>query len=139
MRDPALIRSRFGFEPARREIRHVYRDRLARRQFFTAIAGLLAIAALGWMQDYLHLSNFGVALPVGPAFVSALVLILLFGTFGRLSIDAAAKSLLARISELPFRSPGRALLIAAEGHQVGSASKSGSERQSGLSRLLWTP
>ena len=42
MRDPALIRSRFGFEPARREMGRLYVDRLARRQFFTVIAGLLA-------------------------------------------------------------------------------------------------
>src|SRR5436190_1249324 len=120
MRDPALIRSRFGFEPARREMGRLYVDRLARRQFFTVIAGLLAVAALGWMQDYLHLGNFGVALPAGPAFVSALVLVLLFGTFGRLSIDAAAKSLLARISERPADA-APAVAYAATGEELKTA------------------
>src|SRR6185437_14789534 len=61
-----------------------------------------------------------------PSFVAALVLVLLFVTC-RLTVDVAAKSLLARMSELPFRSTsGRTLLITAEADRVGSASVTGS-------------
>jgi hypothetical protein len=126
MRDTVGIQSRFRFRRARREIAQHYRDRLVRVQFFTGVAGLLAIAALGWVQE-LHITNFEIAIPAGPSFVAALVLVLLFVTFGRLTVDVAAKSLLARMSELPFRSNSRrTLLITAEADRVGSASVTGS-------------
>jgi len=115
----------FSLGRARREIAHLYRDRLLRVQFFTGIVGLLAIAALGWTQDYLHISKF--AIPTGPALVAALVLVLLFVTLGRLATDYAAKLLLERIAELPFRSgTNRTFLIAAEGDRVGTGFAAGS-------------
>jgi outer membrane murein-binding lipoprotein Lpp len=105
---------------ARREIGHLYRDRLVRVHFFTGVAGLLAIAALGWIKDYLHITEIEIAVPAGLAFVAALVLVLLF-TLGQLAIGAAAASLLDRISELSFGSvSGHTLLIAAEGDRVST-------------------
>jgi hypothetical protein len=126
MRDAVLTRSPFSFRRARREFAHLYRDRLIRVQFFTGVAGLLVIAALGWIQDYLHVPNFGLAIPAGPAFVAAVVLILLFVTVGRLAIDSAAKSLLKRTAELPFSSASNrtTLFIAAEADRVGTGSGS---------------
>jgi outer membrane murein-binding lipoprotein Lpp len=111
---------------ARREIGHLYRDRLVRVHFFTGVAGLLAIAALGWIKDYLHITEIEIALPAGLAFVAALGLVLLF-TLGRLAIGAAAASLLERISELSFGSAsGHTLLIAAEGDRVSTNAVTGS-------------
>ena len=98
-------------DAARREIGHLYRDRLVRVHFFTGVAGLLAIAALGRIKDYLHITEIEIAVPAGLAFVAALGLVLLF-TLGRLAIGAAAASLLDRISELSFGSvSGHTLLI----------------------------
>src|SRR5258708_738121 len=95
MRDTVGIQSRFRFRRARREIAQHYRDRLVRVQFFTGVVGLLGIAALGWVQD-LHITNFEIAIPTGPSFVAALVLVLLFVAFRRLSVDCAAKCMLSR-------------------------------------------
>jgi outer membrane murein-binding lipoprotein Lpp len=99
---------------------------LVRVHFFTGVAGLLAIAALGWIKDYLHITENEIALPAGLAFVAALGLVLLF-TLGRLAIGAAAASLLERISELSFGSAsGHTLLIAAEGDRVSTNAVTGS-------------
>jgi hypothetical protein len=111
---------------ARREIGHLYRDRLVRVHFFTGVAGLLAIAALGWIKDYLHITEIEIAVPAGLAFVAALGLVLLFA-LGQLAIGAAAASLLDRISELSFGSvSGHTLLIAAEGDRVSTNALTGS-------------
>jgi hypothetical protein len=95
-----VLQSQFSFGRARREFAHLYRDRLARAHFFTALAVLLAIGALGWTQDYGHISIGGIALPPEPAFAAAMALAV-FGILGRLTIDTAAELLLDRISGLP--------------------------------------
>jgi hypothetical protein len=126
MGDAGRIQSPFRFRRARREIAQDYRDRLVRVQFFTGVVGLLAIAVLGWLQ-YLRLINLDMAIPAGRSLIAALVLVLLFIIFSRLAVDVAAKSLLARISELPFRSASRGtLLITTEADRVGGASVTGS-------------
>jgi outer membrane murein-binding lipoprotein Lpp len=112
---------RFG--RPRRQILHLYRNRLVRVQFFTGVAGLLAIAALGSAQDDLHITKFEIAIPAGPAFVAAAVLVLLFVTFGRMAVDAAGTALLRRISELPFmRAPTSTLPLPRESERVGTGS-----------------
>src|SRR6184192_1778260 len=68
VRDRVLFRSPFRFWRARREIRRLYRDRLFRVQFFTAVAGLLVIAALGSLQNYLQITAFNIVTAAGPAF-----------------------------------------------------------------------
>jgi len=116
----------YRFGRARRQILHLYRSRLMRVQFFTGVAGLLAVAALGWAQDYLHI-KLQIAIPAGPAFVAALVLIFLFVTLGEMAVDVAGKALLGRISELPSRRESKGTsLIAAEGERVGPGSLPGS-------------
>src|SRR5204862_5406109 len=68
-----------------------------------------------------------IAMPAGPAFVAALVLVLLFVTFGRMAVDAAGRALLGRISELPFMSASTStLLLPTEGERVGTGSLSDS-------------
>ena len=46
-----VIQSPFRAGRARRQIAQVYRGKLATFHFFTALAALLVIAALSWMQD----------------------------------------------------------------------------------------
>src|SRR5439155_17747674 len=68
---------------------------------------------------------FELTVPAAPAFVAALVLVLLFVTVGRLAIDTAAKLLLERIAELPLRSASNhTLLVAAEADCVNTGSGS---------------
>jgi len=106
---------------------YICRNRLMRVQFFTGVAGLLAISAMGWAKDYLHITQIEIAIPAGPAFVAALVLILLFVIFGEMAVDVTGKALLGRISEIPSRNASRStLLIPAEGERVGPGSLSGS-------------
>ena len=117
VRQTVLFRRPFRFWRARREIGRLYRDRLFRVQFFTAVAGLLVIAALGSLQNYLQIMVFDTA--AGPAFVLALALILLFAVFGQMATDAATKSLFDKISKLRLRNqPTRSLLLAAETDRV---------------------
>jgi methyl-accepting chemotaxis protein len=121
------ICSQYPFGRVRRPILHLYRNRLMRVQFFTGVAGLLAISAMGWAKDYLHITQIEIAIPAGPAFVAALVLILLFVIFGEMAVDVTGKALLGRISEIPSRNASRStLLIPAEGERVGPGSLSGS-------------
>src|SRR5438105_13671409 len=93
VRQTVLFRRPFRFWRARREIRRLYRDRLFRVQFFTAVAGLLVIAALGSLQNYLQITAFNIVTAAGPAFVLALALILFFVAFGQMAIDSATRSL----------------------------------------------
>ena len=98
-----------------------------RVQFFTGVAGLLAIAALGWAQDDLRITQLQIAIPAGPAFAAALVLILLFVTLGEMAVDVAGKALLGRLSELPSRKEAMSTsLIAAESERGGPGSLAGS-------------
>ena len=81
------------------------------------MAGLLVIAALGSLQNYLQIMVFDTA--AGPAFVLALALILLFAVFGQMATDAATKSLFDKISKLRLHNqPTRTLLLAAETDRV---------------------
>ena len=130
--DPAAPESatgisiRYSFRRARRQILHFYRNRLMRVQFFTGVAGLLAVAALGWGQDYLP-TQLKTAIPAGPAFVAALVLIFLFVTLGEMAVDVVGKALLGRLSELPSRKEAMSTsLIAAESERGGPGSLPGS-------------
>jgi len=117
----------YRFARARRQILHFYRNRLMRVQFFTGVAGLLAIAALGWAQDHLRITQLQIAIPAGPAFAAALVLILLFVTLGEMAVDVAGKALLGRLSELPSRKEAMSTsLIAAESERGGPGSLPGS-------------
>jgi len=117
VRQTVLFRRPFRFWRARREIGRLYRDRLFRVQFFTAVAGLLVIAALGSLQNYLQIMVFDTA--AGPAFVLALALILLFAVFGQMATDAATKSLFDKISKLRLHNqPTRTLLLTAETDRV---------------------
>ena len=125
VRQTVLFRRPFRFWRARREIGRLYRDRLFRVQFFTAVAGLLVIAALGSLQNYLQIMVFDTA--AGPAFVLALALILLFAVFGQMATDAATKSLFDKISKLRLHNqPTRTLLLTAETDRVDTGSIPGS-------------
>src|SRR6202035_2356245 len=86
--DPRIVDPASERNAARREIGHLYLDRLVRVHFFTGVVGLLAIAALGWIKDYLHITEIEIAVPAGLAFVAALVRVLFF-PLGRLAIGAA--------------------------------------------------
>jgi hypothetical protein len=123
------IWSPYRLRRARRQILRFYRNRLMRLQFFTGVGGLLAIAALGGAQDYLHITQIEITISARPAFVAALalVLVLLFVTFGQMAVDAAGRALLGRISELPFMSASAStLLLPTQGERVGTGSVSGS-------------
>jgi hypothetical protein len=95
-----VLQSQFSFGRARQELARLYRRRLARSQFFTALAVLVAIAGLGWLQDDARISVLGMVFPLWQALV-AIVALALLSIVGRLTIDAAAESLLDKISELP--------------------------------------
>src|ERR1041385_8456241 len=95
-----VLQSQFSFGRARLEFAQLYRGRLARSQFFTVLAVLVAIAGLGWLQDDARISILGTVFPLWPALV-AIVALALLSILGRLAIDAAAESLLDKISELP--------------------------------------
>lgn len=119
VRGTVIFRRPFRFWRARREIGRLYRDRLFRAQFFTAVAGLLVIAALGSLPNYLQIMAFNTA--AGPAFVLALALILFFVAFGQMAINTAATSLFYRISKLGLQSQSR-LLLTAENDRVDAGS-----------------
>jgi hypothetical protein len=95
-----VLQSQFSFERARQEIARLYRRRLTRSQFFTSLAVLGVIAGLGWLRDDAQVSILGMMFPLWDALV-AIVALTLLSIVGRLTIDAAAESLLDRISELP--------------------------------------
>ena len=97
-----VIQSAFSPGRARREIAHLYRRRLTRVHFFAALAVLLAIAALSWIQDYAHIAGSGMILPPLALTLAAALVLALFGGLGWRVIDGAAKSLLDKISELPL-------------------------------------
>jgi hypothetical protein len=124
-REMIVLQSQFSFGRARREFAHLYRDRLARVHFFTALAVILAIGALGCIQDHGQISISGITLPAGPAFAGAVALAV-FGILGRLAIDIAAEPLLDRISGLPVERLDVTLLraIVAGLERVGSGSVS---------------
>jgi hypothetical protein len=96
-----VLQGRFSFGHARQEFARLYRLRLARSQFFTALVVLVAIAGLGWLQDGAQLSIFGMVFTPWQSLVAIVALVLL-STLGRLAIDAAIESLLDKISELPI-------------------------------------
>jgi hypothetical protein len=95
-----VLQSQFSFGRARQEFAQLYRGRLARSQFFTVLAVLVAFAGLGWLQDAARISILGTVFPLWPALV-AIVALALLSILGRLAIDAAAESLLDKISDLP--------------------------------------
>jgi hypothetical protein len=101
VRGKIVLQSQFDFGRARQELTRFYRSRLARAQFFTALVVLVAIAGLGWLQDGAQLSIFGIVFTPWQAFV-AIVALALLSLLGRLAMDAAAESLLDKISELPI-------------------------------------
>ena len=100
--DRIVIQSPFRASQARREIVHLYRGGLARFHFFTALPALLAIAALSWMQDYAAIVNLEITLPLLVPTVAAALALSLFGSLGYLVINAAAKRLADKISDVPM-------------------------------------
>jgi hypothetical protein len=101
LRRKIVLLSQFNFGRARQELAQLYRRRLARSQFFTALAVLVAIAGLGWLQDGAQLSIFGMVFTPWQALV-AIVALALLSIVVRLAVDAAAEALLDNISELPI-------------------------------------
>jgi hypothetical protein len=95
-----VLQSPFSFGRARQEFAQLYRRRLARSQFFTVLAVLVAIAGLSWLQDDARISILGTVFPLWQALV-AIVALALLSILGRLAIHAATESLLDKISELP--------------------------------------
>src|ERR1051326_3670247 len=95
-----VLQSQFSFGRARLEFAQLYRRRLARSQFFTVLAVLVATAGLGWLQDDSRISILVMVFPLWQALV-AIVALALLSILGRLAIDAAAESLLDKISEIP--------------------------------------
>ena len=100
-RDRILLDTPVNFSRARREITHVYRDRLLRVQFFTALALLLTTVTLGWIQEYAQISVFGITLALGLASMTVVTLGF-FAILGRLAIDHVVEPLLDSISALPL-------------------------------------
>src|SRR5690349_1014621 len=96
--DPAAPESatgisiRYSFRRARRQILHFYRNRLLRVQFFTGVAGLLAVAALGWGQDYLP-TQLKTAIPAGAGIVAAAEPIFRIFTPGVIAVAVARNAL----------------------------------------------
>src|SRR5262249_40445120 len=86
---------------ARREIARLYRRRLARVQFFTALAALLVTAAVSWMQNYDGIGKLGVIVPPLLPAVATRALAL-FGSLSYLLIHAVARLLVKEISEIPM-------------------------------------
>jgi hypothetical protein len=99
--DRVVIQSPFRADRARREVAHLYRGRLARVHFFSAFIALLVIAALSWIQDYAAITNSRTTLQSFVPTVAAALALALFGVLDYLVINAVAKLLLYRISELP--------------------------------------
>jgi len=99
--DRIVIQSPLRVSRARREVAHVYRGKLATFHFFTALAGLLVIAALSWMQDHSAIANLGITLPLLVPTASATLALALFGGLCYLVINAAAKRLIDKISDVP--------------------------------------
>ena len=97
-----VIQTAFRANQARREIMYLYRRRLIRVHFFTAVAALLIFAAFSWMQDYTAIAKLGIMLSPVVLTAAAALGLALFCSIGHLLINAAGQPLLGKISEIPM-------------------------------------
>ena len=121
-RGSIVLQSPFSPERARREVAYLYRDWLIHVHFFTALAVLLVIIGLHWLEDYAHLANPVIPLPnLVPVFLAAILLIFI-GTLCRLAISSEVEPLLDRMLALPFATASRPpLLVGVEDFAGGAA------------------
>lgn len=96
----SVLQSRFHPQEARREIARLYYICAARSHFFSALIVLAAIAALGLAQRHGPLPEpFGLV-PMVPALLILVGLVLL-AALGRLAVDVTAEPLIDMLSQLP--------------------------------------
>lgn len=99
--DTIVLQSPFNPDAARAEIARLYQEVLAGVYFFAALALLLVITGLGWIQEYAGIKFVGIAIPTGPILVAILALAIL-AALGRVAVDAAAEKLVDAIASLPL-------------------------------------
>jgi hypothetical protein len=97
-----VIQSPFRTSWARREVARLYRGQLARVHFYTALAALFVTSTLSWMQDYAAIADLGIPLPVLVPTLAVAIALALFGSLGYMVINAAAKPLVEKISDIPM-------------------------------------
>jgi hypothetical protein len=124
-----FVQSRLNAGAARQEVAALYWDWLARVQFFTTVAALLAIVGLMWAQEYAPTPLFGSSIPPQLIF-AAVFAILILGFLSRTAVHAVAEPLLGTIAGFSFERLDTALLkslaVSGEHRANGAALGSGS-------------